>query len=250
MDFRKVFDTIPEEFDKWRPRYCDALFADLVQYVQLSPEKAVLEIGPGTGQATEPILKTGCQYTAIELGEHLTQFMINKFDRYKNFHIVNADFETYDFEGSTFDLVYSAAAIQWIPEQIGFPKVYKILKHGGTFAMMLTRSEYKSTNEDLYNKIQEVYTEYFHPEQNYTCSLAYQNVGNYGFTGFEVREYHQKREFTADEYAAFSATHCDHIVLREPYRSRFFDGIRKAVLDAGNKIVFNDTIVLYLARKD
>ena len=22
MDYRKIFDTIPEEFDKWRPRYC------------------------------------------------------------------------------------------------------------------------------------------------------------------------------------------------------------------------------------
>lgn len=37
----------------------------------LNPEKKVLEIGPGTGQATESILKTGCDYTAIELGENL-----------------------------------------------------------------------------------------------------------------------------------------------------------------------------------
>jgi len=32
MDFRKVFDCIPEEFDKWRPRYCDELFADVIEY--------------------------------------------------------------------------------------------------------------------------------------------------------------------------------------------------------------------------
>ena len=71
MDFRKIFDTIPEEFDRWRPRYCPELFADLAEYGQLGPGKEVLEVGPGTGQATEPVLRTGCSYTAIELGEHL-----------------------------------------------------------------------------------------------------------------------------------------------------------------------------------
>ena len=27
MEFRKVFDTIPEQFDKYRPRYSEKLFA-------------------------------------------------------------------------------------------------------------------------------------------------------------------------------------------------------------------------------
>ncbi len=249
MDFRKVFDRIPEEFDRWRPRYCDALFADIIGYAALDPLKNVLEIGPGTGQATEPILKTGCPYTAIELGEHLTQFMKEKFDRYKNFSIVNDDFESHNFGKEQFDLVYSAAAIQWIPENIAFPKTYELLKSGGTLAMFLTRSEYQSSNPALYDRIQEVYSEYFRPEQNYACRMVYENVQNYGFLPLERREYHSQRVFNADEYTAFSATHCDHIVLEEPYRTKFFDGLRKAVRDAGNRIVFNDTFVLYLTRK-
>jgi hypothetical protein len=62
MDYRKIFDAIPKEFDKWRPRYCDGLFADIIELAKLDSSKTVLEIGPGTGQATEPILKTGCAY--------------------------------------------------------------------------------------------------------------------------------------------------------------------------------------------
>ena len=54
--------------------------------------------------------------------------MNSKFNSYDNFQIVNADFETYDFGHRNFDLVYSAATIQWIPEEIGFPKVYNLLK--------------------------------------------------------------------------------------------------------------------------
>ena len=121
MEFRKVFDSIPEQFNKWRPRYCEEVFSDVIQYAKLHTDKTVLEIGPGTGQATEPILKTGCSYLGIELGEHLAEYTKNKFSSYNNFHIVNADFENYDFGQQQFDLVYSAATIQWIPEEVLWP---------------------------------------------------------------------------------------------------------------------------------
>lgn len=249
MDFRKTFDRIPEHFDKWRPRYCDELFADIIEYVKLDSSKTVLEIGPGTGQATEPILKTGCNYLAIELGEHLAEYTKNKFSSYNNFHIVNGDFETYDFVQQKFDLVYSAATIQWIPEKIGFPKVYNLLKCGGTLAMFMTRTDERTSNEALFDAIQEVYQKHFRPETKYTCRLNYGNVVNYGFIDYEYRDYQKVRVFNADEYIAYISTHVEHITLQEPYKSDFHNGIREAILNAGNKIVLNDTIALYLAKK-
>lgn len=249
MDFRKVFDSIPEEFDKWRTRYCDELFADVIEFSKLGRGKTVLEIGPGTGQATEPILKTGCSYLAIELGENLAQFTNDKFSSYDNFKIVNADFGTYDFGKHQFDLVYSAATIQWIPEEIGFPKVYNLLKTNGTFAMMLTRTDCKSHNEALYSKIQGVYEKYFRPETEYTCSLAYNNVENYGFVDFECRHYHKKREYSADEFISWTIIQAPHLTLQEPYKSKFIAGIRDAILNFGGRITLLDDIVLYLARK-
>ena len=58
MEFRKVFDTIPEQFDRYRPRYSPELFSELIAYAAIGPGKRVLELGPGTGQATDPILNT------------------------------------------------------------------------------------------------------------------------------------------------------------------------------------------------
>jgi trans-aconitate methyltransferase len=249
MEFRKVFDTIPEKFDKWRPRYCNEVFKDVIKYSQLDSRKSALEIGPGTGQATEPILKTNCNYLAIELGKNLAEYTENKLKKYDNFHILNADFETYDFGRQKFELIYSAATIQWIPEKIGFSKTFSLLKSGGTFAMMLTKSDYKTPNEALYNEIEEVYDQYFRPESLYSQKIDYNNVANYGFVDFQRREYYSKREFNADGYVSYLGTHCDHIVLKEPYKSKFYEGVRDAVLKAGNKITFNDTIVLYLTRK-
>lgn len=149
MEFRKVFDTIPEQFDKYRPRYSAELFADLIAYAGITPEKSVLELGPGTGQATEPILYTGCDYHAIELGEHLAEMMRRKYDKYPNFSLVNDDFITFDFGIQRFDMIYSAATIQWIPEEIAFSKTFKLFKPGGTLAMMLTRSVIKHQMRSL-----------------------------------------------------------------------------------------------------
>ena len=161
MDYRKVFNdrVMPKDFDKFRFRYCDALFADVIAYSHLDATKTALEIGPGTGQATEPILKSGCSYLAIELGENFTKDMKEKFSPYENFRIVNADFESYPFERDAFDLVYSAATIQWIPEEIAFPKVYSILKSNGTLSMFMTHTDYKTPNDSLYEKIQQIYSD-------------------------------------------------------------------------------------------
>ena len=250
QEFRKIFDTIPEQFDRYRPRYCGELFSALIGYANIGPGKSVLELGPGTGQATDPILNTGCDYLAIELGEHLYAKMREKYDRFPNFHIVNDDFITHDFGEQRFDMIYSATTIQWIPEEIAFPKTFALLKPGGTLAMMLTRADYKTPNEALYDRIQRVYDAHFKPDPPYTHGgYGYQNAPAYGYTGFEKRTFPGRRVMTADEYVAFCGTHCDHLVIPEPHKTLFFEGLRDAVLEFGDRIVFQDTYILYLARK-
>ncbi|MCR5500736.1 MAG: Type 1 glutamine amidotransferase-like domain-containing protein [Acetatifactor sp.] len=249
-EFRRVFDTIPDQFDKFRPRYSDELFAYLIAEAGIGPGKRVLEIGPGTGQATEPVLRTGCEYHAIELGEHLYRKMQEKYGKLPNFSIMNDDFITHDFGDMKFDMIYSAATIQWIPEAIAYTKTFDLLKPGGTLAMMLTSAEYKSDNEALYEKIQTLYDRYYKPDIPYKQgAFRYTAAPEYGFSEVERHEFKGQRVFTANEYVAFSGTHCDHIVIPEPLRTEFFEGLRKAVLEAGDRIVFNDTHVLYLTKK-
>lgn len=250
MEFRKVFDTIPYQFDEYRPRYSQELFDSLIEYAGICKGKDVLELGPGTGQATDPILNTGCNYNAIELGEHLYSKMKSKYGNRDNFSIVNDDFITHDFAGQRFDMIYSAATIQWIPEETAFRKTFELLKPGGTLAMMLTVADYKTTNEELYAGIQKVYDAYFKPETPYTLGkFNYTNAPEYGFTEVEKRLFYGTREFNSDEYVAFCGTHCDHIVIPEPFRTPFFEGIRSAVREAGNKVVIKDTYILYLTKK-
>jgi trans-aconitate methyltransferase len=251
-EYRKVFDTIPEQFDKFRPRYSADLFEYFIKEAGIGPETKVLEIGPGTGQATDPILDTGCDYNAIELGEHLYAKMKEKYGSRPNFHIVNDDFITHDFGEQKFDVIYSAATIQWIPERVAFPKTLELLKPGGTLAMMFLIGDYKTPNEELFNNIQKVYNEYYKPVTEYKNMkepFDYLHATDYGYVDLTRHDFYGKRTFTADEYVQYCGTHSDHILIPEPYRTPFFEGLRSTVLAAGNKVEFYDTYVLYLTKK-
>jgi SAM-dependent methyltransferase len=246
---RTIFDTIPAQFDRWRPRYCPELFAALGEAARLGPGRELLEIGPGTGQATESLLRTGCSYTGIELGDNFCALLNKKYGGLDNFRLIHSDFETFPFAPGSFDAVCSAAAIQWIPEDIAFPKCFSLLRSGGVLAMMYTVADLRSRNEALYQAIERVYSAHFRPTQKYDRRFNYTNAENYGFKRIGCLRFPGIRQFTADEYVSFIGTHSDHISLREPERSAFFGGIRDAILAAGDKIVVLDTYVLHLYRR-
>ncbi|MBO6061797.1 MAG: SAM-dependent methyltransferase, partial [Clostridia bacterium] len=108
----------------------------------------------------------------------------------------------------------------------------------------------KTPNEELYAKIQVLYDKYFKPETPYTRGgFKYDNAPNYGYVDFERRDFYGRREMNAEEYVSFCGTHCDHIVLPEPYKTLLFEGLKNTVEENGGKVVFEDTYVLYLAKK-
>lgn len=249
FDKRLVFDTIPELFDKWRVRYSQELFDHIVKECSLDRKKKCLEIGPGTGQATEFALKTGCDYCAIELGTHLAEILKRKYDKFENFQVINADFEIYPFESGQFDLVYSAAAIQWIKEEIAYKKCYSILKDHGYLAMCYMCGDYKTDDPALFEDIQQIYDTYFVSESPYKQKFNYEDGEKYGFHYLGRKDFHGRRSYSADEYIEYIKTHSDHITLREENRNPFFHGIRDAILNHGNNISFQDTYVLHLYQK-
>lgn len=169
-----------------RPRCCAELFQDLIAYAGIGPGKRVLGLGPGTGQATEPVPDIGCDYRAIELGEHLYEKMKSKYGGRSNFSIVNDDFITHDLGDEGYDMICSAATIQWIPGELAFQKTFGLLRPGGTLAMMLTHSDYKTPNGGSYSAIQSVYGEYFRPDAEYGCGgFRYTAAPEYGYAPVE-----------------------------------------------------------------
>jgi 16S rRNA A1518/A1519 N6-dimethyltransferase RsmA/KsgA/DIM1 with predicted DNA glycosylase/AP lyase activity len=112
MDLRMKFNEDEANYDKWRPSYVPELYDEIIRYSGIDETKYALEIGIGTGQASLPFLQTKCKLTAIEIGEKLAECSRRKFASFSNFEVVNIDFQNFCADSNTFDLIYSATALQ------------------------------------------------------------------------------------------------------------------------------------------
>lgn len=111
-----TFNTVADSYDKIRPGYPDELYQALFAYAAPDDSCSALEIGIGGGQATLPVLKTGCTLTTVEYGDQLAKVCREKFSDYSRFSVITGNFEDIDFPEDSFDLVFSASAFHWVPE--------------------------------------------------------------------------------------------------------------------------------------
>ena len=255
MDKKKAFDEDETNYDKYRPKYCLELFSNILEYAKIDSNSKVVEVGCGTGQATEPFLKIGSKIIAIELGEKLATFTSNKFKDYDNFQIQNIPFEEFQCESNSINLVYSATAFHWIPDEIGYSKVYDMLRSGGTIALFWNIPAIEQG--ELYDEIQMIYNQVNGVEKksnsketkgnNYRITEAL--LEKYGFISFEFHTYKQTRVLSAEDYISLLNTYSDHITMEAKKKNELYHGIKKAINKHGGKIHILDTIDLYIARK-
>lgn len=127
---RTHFDEIVSQYDSIRQEYPNAVFTDIEQYMGKGPGKHALEIGAGTGKATKHFLSAGYTVTAVEIGRKMAAFLLERFQAYKNFDVINASFEDARLQGD-YDLIYAASAFHWVDAKAGCPKLYRLLANGG-----------------------------------------------------------------------------------------------------------------------
>jgi ubiquinone/menaquinone biosynthesis C-methylase UbiE len=256
LDLKFLFDEAVLNYEKRRPNYGTELFKDVIKYAEITMDKSLLEVGCGTGQATEPFLKTKCKVTAVELGENLASFTREKFKAYKDFNVIRAAFEDYECEDNTFDMLYSATAFHWIPDEIGYKKAYRIIKSGGTIALFWNRPSPNDKDNPVHQKIQSIYREVLPQWSNKVTQSqdkpkysSVNKIEQYGFVNVEFKQYHNIRKMTGVEYVELLNTYSDHIALEKSIKLLLFNAIRTAIEEYGNEIIINDTVELYLGKK-
>lgn len=255
-----TFDTVASTYEKLRPGYPDGVYGMILDYMPLDPSCHAVEVGIGAGQATLPILRTGCRLTAVEYGEQLSERCREKFRDYPRFSVITDKFEHAPFPDGSCDLVYSASAFHWIPERDGYEKVFAMLKSGGAFARFANHPYRCKGQPALAEAIDRLYADYYDPYYNKTSAppVEYgeeqalrraQIAGQYGFQEIRYALFHRTRSFSASEYRTLIGTYSDHIAMEETIRNAFFSKIEEAINDHGGTIVIHDTIDLQLARK-
>jgi len=244
---RTHFDDIVVNYDKVRWDYPAELYADIFDYLGAG-HKTALEIGAGTGKATAPILNAGYDVTAVEMGVNMSEFILEKFKGQTNFKVITATFEDAMLQGDSYDLVYAASAFHWVDAQIGCPKVYRLLKSGGVFALFRNNAVQSDGNE-TYNEIQAVYDKYYYShyksdkrpikisETTYEDFLKpaeiyrgfrFESLEQYGFKDIAMKLYNASRTYGADEYIALLDTMSDHRAMPEENRKALYAKIKES----------------------
>jgi trans-aconitate methyltransferase len=110
-DKRLSFNEVPDVYDEIRPRYPAALFD--VLFEMLPSEPTIVEVGPGTGQATKDLLARGASVHAVEIGPAMAEKLRRNLPSTR-LRVSVDDFEQAELLPSSADALFSANAYHWI----------------------------------------------------------------------------------------------------------------------------------------
>ena len=132
----RVFNEVPELYDRVRPRYPDETFADLVTVTRMNQRSSVLEVGCGTGQATRSLAALGCSVTAIEPGAEMAALARQRIGTFSNVNVETSTFEEWDDRGRRFDVLIAASSWHWVDPSIGWRRAHDVLRPAGWMALL------------------------------------------------------------------------------------------------------------------
>jgi trans-aconitate methyltransferase len=124
MELKETFNANARLYNEMRPKYDKSILDNIKKYVDLDDTTEVLEIGCGTGQATELFIDTKARIHSIDIGRELIDICNLKYSKYRNVEFEVFQYEEYP-EKLKFDLVFSATAYHWVKQPVGDKKHMK-----------------------------------------------------------------------------------------------------------------------------
>lgn len=129
------FDSIPNDYDTYRPGYPQELVDSIVKQTNMPQNGKILEIGSGTGKATRGFAERCFSIYCIEPGANLAAVAARNLRAYPGVQFEICRFEDWPETVTGFDLAISAQAFHWVPNKIGYAKVSHVLKPNGYMAL-------------------------------------------------------------------------------------------------------------------
>ena len=239
-DLKTTFNQDAERYHTYRPHYPRELFDTLIRDTKLTPESHLLEIGPGTGQATEPLAKYGYDITAVELGESLAQKARSVLLPYPKVKILTGAFEDVDLPPASFGLIYSATAFHWIRPDVRFQKSAQLLKPGGYLAIIYSEHVSDEQGDAFFFASKPIYEKYTASDSPINASNSFKlpradqlqprpPIDSSHFTLESFTRFPLTLSYSAHEYAELLNTYSPIIALPSGQRKKFLMAIQDLI---------------------
>jgi SAM-dependent methyltransferase len=204
-DPRFSFSQAAEIYDEIRPSYPAALFDHLFRLLPARPN--IIEVGPGTGQATRDLLRRGAIVHAIEIGPAMAARLRANLPS-DELQVTVGDFERVDIPSASMDAVFSATAYHWITPAAQLDRPATILKRGGVMAIVDLNQVDSPDDEGFFAAAQPIYERYGEghkgppaPPRDNVIPAIYESLNqDRRFENVEVHSYDWNQTYTAAAY--------------------------------------------------
>jgi SAM-dependent methyltransferase len=254
---RLAFGRVAELYDRARPSYPAAAIDALLEYGALAPGARIVEVGAGTGKATELLAGRGLDVLAIEPSAEMAALARVKLDRSPGVTLIETAFEDW-VPAEPFAAVVSVQAWHWVDPEVRYARAHAALTPGGMLAAVWSfpdwdRCDARDALRRVYRDVAPLVPDFpMHPDSEPT-RLAGDWEGEiaaaHDFGAAEVREFPWSEDYTSQGYAALLQTHQDHILLGEGARVGLLAAIAQCIEERGGQLELPLVTYVCLARR-
>lgn len=247
------FDAVAEAYDRFRPGYPIQLVDEIIDVSGLAPDARILEIGCGTGKATELFARRRYSILCLEPGRTLAAVAAHNLSGF-NIEFEFSRFEDWEPGDKVFDLVVSAQAFHWVPKEVSYGKAAQVLKTNGWLAIFW--NHYPGMSGPLFQELEQVYTtsapslsQPMGPIEETIERTRTEIVASESFVDVRVKTWPWTQRYSTQDYLGLLGTYSDHLRLDDAHRQLLFDGIADVIDRYGGYLDKPYLATLYLARK-
>jgi SAM-dependent methyltransferase len=255
-----VFDSYAALYDEVRPSYPERAIEEILNAAlgddHVGRRLRVLEIGPGTGQATALFVRRGLEIHCVEPGEELLGRLRGKFGELPHVHLHHATFEAWPLPDASFDIVVAAQSWHWIDPSIGYAKVVAALRHSGVIALLWNSLRYRGSEMEagLERVRADAYGHEYAPER--WNGLIVERYGEVKrdleasglFCDVSIVTHRWEIEYSAEQYCRLQESYSDVASLDIPAKVRLLGRMREVIEQAGGTGLFEYETCLVLGR--
>ncbi len=247
-DRSRSFGAAAAAYERYRPEYPDRI-AELVQEYAESPVRTALELGAGTGKATDVFVRQGISVTATEPDQGM---LAELHKRLPEVATVHASLEELP-ELGRFDLVFAAAALHWTEPAGRWSRIAGLLVPGGVFASFGGAPHLADLElEEAVQEAQRPWLVDDSPAGPTVVSAdgmhwpATELIDHSRFTDVRETVIEQRLELTRDEWVGYLSTVSAYLVLSDEDRAAALGAARDALPDTVELV---SDLTVHLARR-
>ncbi|WP_293678690.1 bifunctional 2-polyprenyl-6-hydroxyphenol methylase/3-demethylubiquinol 3-O-methyltransferase UbiG [uncultured Phenylobacterium sp.] len=256
---REAFGADPAGYHRARPAYPDWVFDLLAERCGLQPGCAAFEVGPGTGLATQELLRRGADpLVVIEPDPRLADFLAGRLP-HSAIDVRRAPFEAAQLEPAAFDLGCAFTSFHWLDPEPTLERAAAALKPGGAWAMVWNVFGDPARPDPFHDATLEIMRT---PEQSPSAGvigrpafaldaeLRTLDLAAAGFTDIATARTDWSLELDPDGVRRLYATYSEVAALMPAHRARMLDALASvADHQFGGRVTRNMVTIAYTARR-